>query len=55
MGFLILKINEVFGESKIQTRRIRRVWEESRNLGFNSPEFGGIKNRAGLNRLKGGK
>jgi len=27
------------------------IWEEMYNPGFNSPEFGGIKNQAGLNRF----
>ncbi|MDH4471745.1 MAG: KilA-N domain-containing protein [Fluviicola sp.] len=27
------------------------IWEEINNPGFNSPEFGGIKNEAGLNRF----
>ncbi len=27
------------------------IWEEIYNPGFNSPEFGGIKNQAGLNRF----
>ena len=27
------------------------IWEEINNPDFNSPEFGGIKNEAGLNRL----
>ena len=27
------------------------VWEEIYNPNFNSPEFGGIKNQAGLNRF----
>jgi len=27
------------------------IWEEINNPNFNSPEFGGIKNEAGLNRF----
>ena len=27
------------------------IWEEMYNPNFNSPEFGGIKNAAGLNRF----
>ncbi len=27
------------------------IWEEIHNIDFNSPEFGGIKNQAGLNRF----
>ena len=27
------------------------IWEELNNPDFNSPEFGGIKNEAGLNRF----
>jgi len=27
------------------------IWEEIYNLDFNSPEFEGIKNQAGLNRF----
>ena len=27
------------------------IWEQIHNINFNSPEFGGIKNRAGSNRF----